>query len=264
MSRGMDEKGKEEREFSQDIDRILARKETSTDEVRDDDYRSNIDFAGKIIKLRGEPSPAFQEALKKHLLSKLAVKEAGEDRHRAAASFWDWLRSLIPRSPVWRTAAITVTVVALAVAVVWRIGLLSPEEEPIVTGTVGPRVSVEARAETPKAAYAVGEEIDIDFFFKNVSGEILMFSFPPEIGIENMATEIVRTLYGGQDVSTPAPGASVRYRLTWDQKDDAGKQVSPGDYQIIMQDLQLGEGKGVVSLVESPILTILPSPDSDS
>ena len=55
---------------------------------------------------------------------------------------------------------------------------------------------------------------------------------------------------------TLAPGQSEIYDLTRDQKNDAGEQVPPGDYQVIIPNVQLGEGKGVVNLVESPILTI--------
>jgi hypothetical protein len=36
--------------------------------------------------------------------------------------------------------------------------------------------------------------------------------------------------------------------------------VPTGDYQVIIPNIQLGEGKGVVSLVESPILTISNNP----
>jgi hypothetical protein len=257
----MDEKNRKGREFAQDIDRILAGKEAKINEAIDEDYRSNIDFAQKIIECRGEPSPSFQEGLKRRLLSKLAGQEAAEARQRLEApSFLDWLRNLLAQRPAWRTAAVTVTVAVLALVVVWRIGLLSPSQEPVVTAPLGPTVSVETRASTAKTAYALGEEIDVQFSFKNLTDEPLTFPFPPGIKIDNTSVETVRAFAAGQDTRTLAPAESVQYDLTWDQKNDAGKQVPPGDYQVIMPNVRLGEGKGVVSLVESPILTISANP----
>ncbi len=275
MSPGMDNKKRKERNFSRDIDRMLAGKKVKIDKPIDEDYRDNINFAEKIIEYRGEPSPPFQERLKKRLLLQLSEKEAAEARQRSEmTSFWNWLRNLIPKSPVWRSAAVTLTVAVLTLVVVWRLGLFSPGEEPIVTGPLGPTVSVETRAYTEKLAtvpvetgspmlktvYAVGERIEINFFFKNITDETLTFLFPPLIKIDNARVETVRTFTAGQDTKGIAPGESVQYDLTWDQKDDSGKQVPPGDYQVIVPMVQLGEGKGVVSLVESPILMILANP----
>jgi hypothetical protein len=261
MNPGMDEKNRKEREFTEHVDDILAGKEAGVDETMDEDYRSNIDFAKKIIECRGEPSVAFQEGLKKRLLSKLAEKGVAEARRRQETiSFWYWLKNLVPQSPAWRAAAVTVTVAVVALAVVWRIGLFSPADGPIMTGPLGPTVSVETRASTPKTVYTAGEEIDIQFTFKDLTDETFTFPFPPEIRIGDLGIEVVRTFDVGQGTMTLAPGQSQDYDLTWDQKDNTGMQVPPGDYQIIIPNVQLGEGKGVVSLVESPILTISNNP----
>jgi hypothetical protein len=261
MNPGMDEKNRKEEEFTEDIEDILAGKEAGIDEAMDEDYRSNIDFAKKIIECRGEPSTTFQEGLKKCLLSKLAEKEVTEtQRHSEIISFWYWLKNLVPRSPTWRTAAVSITVAIVALVVVWRIGLPSPGEGPIVTGPVAPNVSVETRASITKKLYTMGEEIDIQFTFKNITDETFTFPFPPEIRIGDLGTEVVRTFDVGQAILTLAPGQSENYDLTWNQENNTGKQVLPGDYQIIIPNVQLGEGKGMVSLVESPILTILNNP----
>jgi hypothetical protein len=111
-----------------------------------------------------------------------------------------------------------------------------------------------------KTVYTAGEEIDIQFSFKNIADETFTFPFPPEIRIGDLGIEVVRTFDVGQGTMTLAPGQSQDYDLTWDQKDNTGMQVPPGDYQIIIPNVQLGEGKGVVSLVESPILTISNNP----
>jgi hypothetical protein len=257
MNPGMDEQNRKEKDFAERIDKILDGKESEIDEAMDDDYRSNIDFTRKIVECRGEPSAAFQEGLKKRLLLKLAEKEAAETRRRSeSVSFWEWLKNLLPQSPAWRTVAAIATVVVVALLVVWRVGVFSPGEGPIVTAPLPPTVSVEARASTPKTVYAPGEAIDIQLVFKNIARETFTFPFPPEIRIGDLGTEVVRTFDAGQGNLTLAPGQSEIYNLTWDQKNDAGEQVPPGDYQVIIPNVQLGEGKGVVSLVESPMLTI--------
>jgi len=260
MNPGMDEKNKEE--FTESVEDILAAKEGEIDETLDDDYRANIDFTKKIIDCRGEPSVAFQEGLKRRLLSKLAEKEAIEQRRRSeTTSFWDWLRNLVPQSPAWRTTAVTVTVAVVALVVAWGSGLFSPGEEgPIVTGPLPPTVSVEARASTQETEYAVGEEIDIQFTFRNVADETFTFPFPPEIRIGDISTEVVRKFDVSYSTKTLTPGQSEDYEITWDQKNDTGEQVPPGDYQVIIPNVPLGEGKGVVSLVDSPILTISNNP----
>ena len=261
MNPGMDEKNGKEKDFAEHVDKILDGKESEIDEAMDEDYRSNIDFARKIVECRGEPSAAFQEGLKKRLLLKLAEEEAIEQRrHSETISFWGWLKNLVPQSPVWRTAAVTVTVAVVALVVAWGSGLFSPKEGPVLTGPLPPAVSVEARASTPQTTYAMGEEIEVQITFRNVADEAFTFPFPPEIRIGDLGTEVVRTFDAGQNTITLAPGQSENYDLTWEQTDDAGKQVPPGYYQIIIPNVQLGEGKGVVSLVESPILTISNNP----
>ena len=130
----MDRAKKREKEFEKDIDRLIACKEAKIDEKMDEDYRSNIDFAGKIIKCRVEPSLSFQERLKRRLLSKLAEQEAIGTPERETASFWSWLRNLINRNPTWRLATVQITVAVLTLVVIWGIGLFSSSQEPILTG----------------------------------------------------------------------------------------------------------------------------------
>ena len=261
MNPGMDDKKRREIEFAEQLDNVISGKEPEIDQAMDEDYRANIDFAGKIIECRGEPSAAFQEGLKRRLLSKLAEKEAIEKQQRSKTpSFWEWLRNLVPQNPAWRTAAVTVTVAVVALVVAWGTGLFSPGEGPIVTGPLAPTVSVEARASTPKTTYLTGEDIDIQFIFNNIADEAFTFPFPPEIRIGDLGTEVLRTFDVGQDTVTLAPGQSETYELTWDQKNDAKEQVPPGDYQVIIPNVHLGEGKGVVSLVEAPTLTISNNP----
>jgi len=119
----MDEKNRKERDFAKHLDDVLAGKETGTGEAMDEEHRANIDFSRKIIECRGEPPAAFQQGLKNRLLSKLAEEEAIEQRRRSETkSFWDWLRNLVPQSPAWRTAAVTVTIAVVALVAAWGSG----------------------------------------------------------------------------------------------------------------------------------------------
>jgi hypothetical protein len=260
MNPGMDEGNRKEREFTKGVDDVLAGKEVKAGEPVDQEYRLNIDFAKKIMECRGEPSLSFQEGLKKRLLSNLAEQEAAKVRQGSeAAPFWDRLRALMPQRPAWRTVAVTATVAALVLLVVCSFGLFSPGKGPVLTGP-GPTVSVETRASNIKPAYTKGEEVAIQFSFNNVTDKTLKFVFPPEIRIENSNVEAVRTFAGGNATMTLGPGQIELYNFTWDQKDQDGKQVPLGDYQIVMPNIPLGEGEGVVQLIQAPTITILSEP----
>ncbi len=261
MNPGMIKKNKKERKFSHDIDRILAGEKAEINNKADEDYRSNIDFMRKIIEYPQKPTASFQEGLKSRLLSKLAEKETAElKKHRGGASFGDWLGNLVNQRTTLRTAAVTAAVVVLALVAVWRIGLFSHTGQELVLPALGPSVAVEGRATTEKALYVVGDEINIRFTFMNTTGDTITFPFPPEIRIENMNIETVRLFAAGQQLKSLIPGESIQYNLTWDQKDNSGDQAPAGDYQVIMPNIPLGEAGGVVSLVESPLLTISKGP----
>ena len=121
----------EEKEFSEKIDRILAGQKVEAGEDVSEDFRAAIQFAQKLEELRDEPLPVFKEQLKRRLLLKLAEKEAAaKEQKDKRASFWEALRNLVPRSPVWRTATATVTVAVLAVIVFWGSGVFvqAPEQ----------------------------------------------------------------------------------------------------------------------------------------
>jgi len=131
----MDRPEKREKQFAEDIDRLLAGKEVKADEKMDEDYRSNISFADKIIECRGEPSPSFQESLKKSLLSKLAEQEAARAAKRETSSFWSRLRNLVSQNPTWRLATVQIAAAVLTLALIWGAGLF--HQEPILTGPSG-------------------------------------------------------------------------------------------------------------------------------
>lgn len=255
----MDDRSRENR-FADDVDRMLAGGDVGPTETRGDEgYRSNMEFAHKIIECRGKPSLSFTQALRGRLLAKLAEQEVATERRRnEKMSVRGRLLGMFPRSPAWRVAALTVMVAVLALVAVWRLGLLAPTKGPVLTspGPVAPRVAVQVSAVADKAAYALGENVGIRFEFRNVTSEPLSMPFPPLLRIVNANEEIVRSFTAGQDAKTFAAGESLTYDLSWNQRDDAGNQVPPGDYQVRMPMVRLAGG--AVAGLEPLALTIRP------
>ncbi len=77
-----------EREFSENIDRLLAGEEVTAGKDMDEDYQTAIDFSKKLIESRVDPSPHFKAQLKQRLLLKLAQQEAETARQKERATLW--------------------------------------------------------------------------------------------------------------------------------------------------------------------------------
>lgn len=253
-----------EKQFSGDIDRLIAGDKTKDNKVSPEDYNKNIQFAKKMLDSRVEPSPAFKENLRKQLLSKLVEQEMETERQRVRAKgFWKLVWNIIPRSPAWRTVTATVAVFALVLVVVWQLGVFTGPASPPVLITSQPPVitaqgPVEVTAQTLQSTYKSGEEIEIVLVFKNTSREALtLTTFPPEILIAASSLKPYKTIPGG-DSRLLVAGETVEYVTTWDQLDNEGIQVPPGDYVINMLDIELSDGKGTVTLINSPRITITP------
>ena len=92
----------EDREFSENVDRLLEGEEVEVAEDATEDYRTAIQFAQKLREHVEEPSPAFKDGLRSRLLTGMAEAER---RREDKASFWETLGNMVPRSPVWRSAA---------------------------------------------------------------------------------------------------------------------------------------------------------------
>jgi hypothetical protein len=103
---------KEEKFFSEQIERLLAGKEVSRDLTINDDLASALQFARKMIDLRVNPSPRFASGLKSGLLQKLAEKEA------LKAAGPGWFQRLIPRTPVFQAVAV-LAVVCIIGGILW-------------------------------------------------------------------------------------------------------------------------------------------------
>lgn len=130
MTRGKNE----EREFLKRVDAMLAGGEMAGAEDAGDDLRGTVEFARKLVDLHEGPTPEFSQRLKSRLLIKLTEQDEtararAEDAPAERGWFWRLLVTLVPASPVWRSAAVSLVAIVAVVTVLWRAG--------IFTGTAG-------------------------------------------------------------------------------------------------------------------------------
>ncbi len=134
----MDKGKNEEQKFLRDIERILKGEEVTPTVDSSEDAKSTIEFAKKLTELRADPSPEFRKGLRSRLLRKLTEQEMTARERVGAGWLGGFWNKLIPQSPVWRTAVVTVAIMVVAVGVVWRTGLFTmtsaPGENEEITG----------------------------------------------------------------------------------------------------------------------------------
>jgi hypothetical protein len=241
----MDRELREEREFSENMDRLLAGKKIEAGDDTGEEYRKAIGFSGKLVELRKEPSPLFKAELKKQLLLRLEEEEA-EQEERAGISFWQVFKNLMPRSPVWRTATVTVMVGVLAVLAIWATGMFSqipgtvtsPEDTAMLSVPAPARLQLETLP-SDTLVQSVGEAFKVDIIFKNISADsVTIDPYPPQIEIQQADTnDVVRSFEQGTDKREIAPSEGLIYMLVWDQMDDSGQQVGSGRYIVVISDV---------------------------
>ena len=121
MASGRDE----ERRFLDGLDSLLAGEPVPGGDAGAD-HASTMELARRLADLGEGPSAEFRQRLKARLLMKLTEREVAERRRATAGGFWGFLDRLMPRSPVWRTAAVSIAVVLVTVTVAWQTGVFSP------------------------------------------------------------------------------------------------------------------------------------------
>jgi hypothetical protein len=168
-SRKMARKRDEEREFIENIERLLAGEDVAVGKEMSEEYRTAFDFARKLTESRADPSPVFKQQLKDRLLLKLTEREVEARQKVRLGSIWEFLGNLVPRSPVWRTAAATLVIVLVTVGVLWRTGMFTQApgleelarggepEMPVVSPEAGLK-AFEAEAEEAVEAMEVEEQ----------------------------------------------------------------------------------------------------------
>ncbi|MBM3157344.1 MAG: hypothetical protein FJ004_08690 [Chloroflexi bacterium] len=243
----MDRELREEREFSEHVDRLLAGEKGTVDEGESEEYRRAFSFARKIIRLRRQPSPRFKAELRKQLLLKLEERQE-EQEERSKITLWEVFRSLVPKTPVWRGATVTVAVGVLAVLVIWGAGLFSQTPGTVTgpesTAMLGVPSTARLQLETSPSdalAHPAGEAFQVDIIFKNISADsITIDPYPPVIEIQEADTsDVVRSFAQGTDKREIAPSEGLIYMLVWDQKDDSGQQVDSGRYNVVISDVEV-------------------------
>ena len=275
----MGKEANEAKKFSESVERLLAGQEIGNGEDVSEDYKTALKFAQKLTDYRAAPSPLFKARLKERLLLKLTEQEAEASRQKEKSSwFWEGLRNLLPQTVALRAAAAVLVVIIVSAGVLWRAGIFTQPSEPMGAGGLvtapptSPRlpaaapesalgIFIEVEATTNKNTYLLGEDIVIEFSFKNVTPEPFQIdAFPPAIEIMRPSPydETVRSFPGGTAIKSLAPGEAINYTITWHQRDDHGQQVPYGYYSLKLGSIRLGDGTTTLNLSESRQLLILP------
>ncbi|MEA3442031.1 MAG: hypothetical protein U9R04_00860 [Chloroflexota bacterium] len=242
------------REFSEAVDEMLAGEKIEPYPDMPDDYREAIDFARKLIDLKGAPRPSFKAQLKDSLLSKLSEMEQERPKRNR---FREGLKHLLPQRPMWRAVAASLLVIAAA-GIIWGTGILTPPSAPapmpIPTPTPAPTPTppppwptpnfLELEATPAKSACLPGEDVEIEFEFKNASSEsITITPFPPRMQVMRPRPwETIRAFAEGSEELRLQPGEIAKYTLVWEQQDDSGQQVAPGWYYLDVQGITVTKG----------------------
>lgn len=88
-----------------------------------------------------------------------------------------------------------------------------------------------------KTVYMPGEKIYLELILTNNSTEPVIVTVPPKVSIyvptaESETGTVVHIFPAGAEQKQMAVAEIVKYNLTWDQKDESGKQVAPGWYFV--------------------------------
>ena len=122
----MGKESNEEKQFSEDVDRLLAGQDVEGGKDAGEDYRAAINFAKKLTGFHTDPSPHFKAELKERLLLELAKQESAARQKTKGNRFWGGLKNLLPQEAVWRNATATAVLMLVAVGVLWGTGVFTP------------------------------------------------------------------------------------------------------------------------------------------
>ena len=166
-----------EKEFSENIDRMLAGEEVKVSAAMDDNCRTALDFAQKLVKLHAVPPLSFKAQLKERLLLKLSEAEATSAKKNW---LWDGLRHLVPRSMMWRARDVLTwglmsrqptwkTVIAGVLAVALIAGLVIAV--PSLTGPSPTALASEIARRDPQVQEAIGSWGEITVLKVEITGQ---------------------------------------------------------------------------------------------
>lgn len=281
----------QERQFSEDVDRLLNGEEVAATQDMNEGYRTAVNFAKKLSESRLDPSTQFKDQLKQRLLLELTRQEVAAWQKEKGNWFWRGLRNLVPESAVWRSLTATLIVIIMVAGVAWRMGIFTPSPElavkerqtvmeaPLAAPVPAPEMATEALARGGGAPEAeavsepllevevvplktivspLGETIQIELVFKNVSSEsVTVAPFPPAIQVVHSGTgELVHSFPEGNERLELSPSERLNYTLVWDQQDNNGEQVAPGWYSISAGDIALYKDTEPGEIYQSLFLTL--------
>ncbi len=204
------------------------------------------------------------------------IWEQVQSRLDTKGSWLDGVRRLLPKK-TWQLAAVTATVVIIAVvASIWQFGGVgqeppvskpaptpaptpAPAPAPTPSPAPGPTIYIQADASMNKDSYLLGEEIIIEFSFRNVTSDPFEIDpFPPLIEISHHG-ELLRPFPPGETSKSLDSDEVATYVLTWDQTDEQEQQVPYGSYSISLGEIRLGDHTMSLHLSGSRQFLILPA-----
>jgi hypothetical protein len=256
-----------ERLFTKNIDRLLAGEKVPTEGLADEDLRTALNFAKKMIELRVSPSAQFESRLKAGLLGKIAEKE------RARESRQGWFWRLVPTQPLAQAIAIIAVLLVVGGAL---FAALRPTQQLMVkapetnlpaltappstaapatvvpattpaatsqpatpTAPAGGTLYIRSNASTDKSSYVPGEQVYIQVNMTNITkSAVILEQYPPTLSLMRVQTgQPVYTFTAGVTPRTINPGETATYSLSWDQLDAHGRHVTPGGYYVELEEV---------------------------
>jgi hypothetical protein len=214
----MPRRKREEQEFLENIERLIAGEEVSIGEGADEDLRTTIEFSRKLSDLHTGPSVEFKDRLKSRLLLKLTEQEVAARQRAEKNWFRDILDRLVPQSPVWRTAAVTLVMIVAVVTVMWRTGVFTGAPAPVADVVESAQRGVEKGILSMEAVVEEAESTD----------EAPMVGLTKEVPAPEAAIVSLFDVQVTPSESTISEyGHEVSYQLTFSNTGDETIVVTP-------------------------------------
>ena len=234
---------KRDKELNRVLDRLAAGEKITPRPGMPADMQEDIETAEKLLACTADPSPQFQENLKRRVMNLLKGQQVAKEK---SPGWLERLAGFFTTPTIWRTATVAVTVGALALLAVWAAGLLpfqSPGVPPVIgTGTPA-LIKVEPAAPGVISA-PLGAEVRVELLFRNTgSEEVRINPFPPEIQIHApLSRAPVRVFNAGVGEFAILSSGKAAYTLIWDQRDATGSQAPAGTYLVSVVNISATQG----------------------
>ncbi len=248
------------------LERLLASEGIKIDETPDEETRTALRFAQKMLALRQPPIPEFKAQLKARLLKELVERE-----EKARTQKSGWFQRFILRQVVWQ-AVTALTVLLVIGGVMWATGVFTPEAAQFVSEqastrdtatlesekggappaavTVPPTVmsapsaksvaTLTASVSTDKETYSGGETVTITVVLKNGTSEpVRLQQYPPVVDLKDAESgQTVYSFSAGNSSLSLGAGETLQFILLWGQNSIRGTPVPSGSYFIELGEIQ--------------------------